>query len=254
MSFLLGFLGACIGIIAAIVIVVLAVYIKVRSMVGPANMGELMEAAKNAKDIEQQEYSREKSICGMTKVLEPAILRDFKDFNKDFLFNKVEKNLTKIFNAIEEKNDEEIRKDNDLIYMYSTIRDKIQDLKNNNITIKYDDVVFHRHAIKDYLKSDGKATINLSTTLEYYYSDDSQKKKKNKFENLKRQTRYTTQFVYVYDETKFKYNQMAHTISCPNCGAPLRKLGEGNCQYCGTYIKPINLKGWYMVSYSEDYK
>ena len=59
---------------------------------------------------------------------------------------------------------------------------------------------------------------------------------------------------FIYDETKFKYNQMAHTISCPNCGAPLGKLGEGNCQYCGTYIKPINLKGWYMVSYSEDYK
>lgn len=254
MSFLLGFLGACIGIIAAIVIVVLAIYIKVRNMVGPANMSELMQAARNAKDVEQAEYSREKSICGMTKVFEPAILRDFKDFNKDFLFNKVEKNLTKIFNAIEEKNDQEIRKDNDLIYMYSTVRDKIQDLKNNNINVKYDDVVFHRHAIKDYLKSDGKATINISTTLEYYYSDDSNRKKKNKFEGLKRQTRYTTQFVYVYDETKFKYNQMAHTISCPNCGAPLGKFGEGNCQYCGTYIKPINLKGWYMVSYSEDYK
>ena len=102
------------------------------------------------------------------------------------------------------------------------------------------------------MKSAGKATVTISSTLEYYYSDDSKKSKK--FADLKRQTRYTTQFVYVYDETKFKYNQMAHTISCPNCGAPLGKLGEGNCQYCGTYIKPINLKGWYMVSYSEDYK
>lgn len=254
MGFVLGFLGACLGIIAGIGVIVFIIYVKVRGMVGPANMKEIMKAAKNARDFERQEYSREKNVSGMTKVLEPAILRDFEDFNKDFLFSKVEKNLLKIFNAIEEKTDEEIRKDNDLIYMYSTVRDKIQDLKNNNVNVKYDDVVFHRHAIKDYLKSAGKATVTLSSTLEYYYSDDSNKNMNKKFSDLKRQTRYTTQFVYVYDETKFKYNQMAHTISCPNCGAPLGKLGAGNCQYCGTYIKPINLKGWYMVSYSEDYK
>jgi len=254
MGFVLGFLGACLGIIAGIGIIVFIIYVKVRGMVGPANMKEIMKAARNARDYERQEYSREKNVSGMTKVLEPAILRDFEDFNKDFLFSKVEKNLLKIFNAMEEKTDEEIRKDNDLIYMYSTVRDKIQDLKNNNVNVKYDDVVFHRHAIKDYLKSAGKATVTLSSTLEYYYSDDSNKNKNKKFSDLKRQTRYTTQFVYVYDETKFKYNQMAHTISCPNCGAPLGKLGAGNCQYCGTYIKPINLKGWYMVSYSEDYK
>ena len=254
MEFVLGFLDACLGIIAGIGIIVMIIYVKVRGMVGPANMKELIKAAKNAKNIEAQEYTREKNVSGMTKVLEPAILRDFNDFNKDFLFSKVEKNLLKIFNAIEEKSVDDIKKDNDLIYMYSTVRDKVQDIKNNNINIKYDDVKFHRHAIKDYLKSAGKATVTLSSTLEYYYSDDSIKNKNKKFADLKRQTRYTTQFVYVYDETKFKYNQMAHTISCPNCGAPLGKLGEGNCQYCGTYIKPINLKGWYMVSYSEDYK
>lgn len=254
MSFILGFLGACLGIIAAIFIIIMVIYVKVRGMVGPANFKDLIKAAKNAKSVERQEYMREKNVSGMTKVLEPAILRDFKDFNKDFLFSKVEKNLLKIFNAIEEKNVENIRKDNDLIYMYSTVRDIVQDYKNNNVNIKYDDVIFHRHAIKNYLKSAGMATVTLSSTLEYYYSDNRDSKRNKKFSDLKRQTRYTTQFVYVYDETKFKHNQLAYSISCPNCGAPLGKLGEGNCQYCGTYIKPINLKGWYMVSYSEDYK
>ncbi len=252
MEFVLGLLGAIIGIIVCIGIIVMAIYIRVRGIVGPVNMKEIIKAMKNAKNIEQQEYMREKNVSGMTKVLEPAILKDFEDFNKEFLFSKVEKNLLKIFNAIEEKSDQEIKNDNDLIYMYSTIRDKIQDLKSNNVNIKYDDVKFHRHAIKDYQKSVGKATITVSSTLEYYYRDDSKKNKK--FEDLKKQTRYTTKFVYVYDETKFKYNQMVRTISCPNCGAPLGKLGAGNCQYCGTYIKPINLKGWYIVSYSEDYK
>lgn len=253
MEFVLGFLGACLGIVAGIVLICMVIYIKIRGTVGPANMKELVKAAKNAKNIELQEYSREKNVSGMTAVLEPAILRDFKDFNKNFLYGKVEKNLMKIFNATEEKSVEDIKEDDDLIYMYSTIRDKIQDLKNNNIDIKYDEVKFHRHAIKNYLKSSGTATIDISSTLEYYYSDSSKKQNK-KYEGLKKQTRYSTQFVYVYDESKFKYNKMTLTISCPNCGAPLNKLGEGNCQYCGTYIKPVNLKGWYMVSYKDDYK
>ena len=254
MGFILGFLGACLGIIAGVFIIVLIVYFKVKSTVGAENMKEIMKAARNAKDIEQQEYARKKDILGITKLLEPVILRDFADFNKDLLFRKVESNLSKIFTAIEEKDVNTIKDDKDLIYMYPTIRDKITDLRNNNINIKYDNVKFHEHAIKDYSKTLGKATVTLSSTLEYYYSDDSNRRIKKFYNDVKKQTRYTTQFVYVYDETQFKYNQKAYSISCPNCGAPLKRLGAGNCEYCGNYIEPINLKNWYMVSYKEDYK
>lgn len=254
MGFLLGFLGACLGIVAGVFIIVLIIYHKVRGVVGAEGMKELVTAAKNARNIELQEYSRKKDINGITKLIEPVILKDFPDFNKEMLYRKVETNLSKIFTAIEEKSVDEIRNDNDLIYMYSTIRDKVIDLKNRNVNIKYDDVRFHEHAIKDYSKTAGKATLTIGTTLEYYYSDDSDKKREKRFENLKKQTRYTTKFVYVYDETQFKYNQKAFSISCPNCGAPLKKLGAGNCEYCGNYIEPINLKHWYMVSYDEDYK
>lgn len=254
MGFLLGFLGACLGIIVGIFIIVMIVYFKVKGVVGADNMKEIVKAAKNAGDVEKQEYTREKNISGITKLIEPVIVRDFGDFNKDLLFKKVESNLSKIFTAIEEKSISDIKDDRDLIYIYPAVRDKIIDLKNNNVNIKYDDVRFHAHAIKDYSKTIGKATITLSTTLEYYYSDDSNKKITKHFSNLKKQTRYTTKFVYVYDETHFKYNQKSYSISCPNCGAPLKKLGAGNCEYCGNYIEPINLKNWYMVSYSEDYK
>ena len=96
--------------------------------------------------------------------------------------------------------------------------------------------------------------ITLTSTVEYYYSNSSVNYDKKDYNSLKKQTRYTTKFVYVYDETKFKYNQKAFSINCPNCGAPLLKLGEGNCSYCGTYIKPINLKNWYMISYKDDYE
>ena len=97
----------------------------------------------------------------------------------------------------------------------------------------------------------GIATITTSSTLEYYYKDSS---KEDEFSNLKKQTRYTCNFIYVYDENKVGKNQKVFTINCPNCGAPLKNLGQYNCEYCSSHIEPINLKIWKMSSYKEDYK
>jgi len=254
MEFILSFLGVFFAIIVAIFSIIAYIYFKVRKTVGSQNMKTLVDIAKQAKDIEKQEYQRPKNVSGITKLIEPTIIRDFNDFNKEFLYSKVEKNLIKIWNALEDKSIKDIENDNELIYVCQYIKEQIQDLKNNNIIIKYDEVKFHSHAIKDYLKSQGSATITLTSTVEYYYSNSSVNYDKKDYNSLKKQTRYTTKFVYVYDETKFKYNQKAFSINCPNCGAPLLKLSEGNCSYCGTYIKPINLKNWYMISYKDDYE
>ncbi len=246
----MGFLGTSLGLIIGVAIIVLIIYFKVRSIVGKTNLEVILKRAKNSG---QQEYTREKYVGGMTKIIEPNILRDFSDFNKELLYSKVEQNLVKIFNCIEEKSIKNIQNDNDLIYIIPALKEKIVDMKGNNINIRYDNVEFHAHAIKSYLKTEGKATIVISSTLGYYYSDDSSSNNE-KFKSLKRQTRYTTEFVYVYDETKFKPNENVFSISCPNCGAPLTNLGAENCSYCGIHIEHINLKSWYMISYNEDYK
>ena len=59
--------------------------------------------------------------------------------------------------------------------------------------------------------------------------------------------------MYIYDETKFDENQLSFSISCPNCGAPIRGLKTSNCEYCSSHIEKINLKVWKMTSYKEDY-
>lgn len=221
MGFLKGILGACIGIIAGFVIIVGYIYIKVRKAVGIQDMKTLVQAAKQAKDVEQQEYSRPKTVGGITKLIEPVIIKDFGEFNKDLLFSKVEKNLISIFTAIEEKSDSIIANDDDLIYIYPYIRDKIQDIKNQNINIRYDNIKFHDHAIKNYNNSRGRATITISSSIGYIYSNDSDDYKKKKYNNIQKETRYTTQFVYVYDELQFERHEKNFSVSCPNCGAPL---------------------------------
>ena len=253
MSFLTGMIGAIVGFLIVIIIMVITIVMtyniirkKMVKTIGHQNMEEIVKAAKN---IKNEEYTREKNVYGMTNLLEPEIIRDFPEFNKELLFSTIERQLRKIFNALESKSLNTLQNDQESILILPKIKEQIEDMESTNTCVKYDDVIFHRHAIKKYLKSVGVATVETSTTLEYYYYNSNINNN-----NLKKQTRYTCEFVYIYDETKFGENQNVFSIRCPNCGATIRGLKNQTCEYCMTKVHPINLKLWKMSSYKEDYK
>lgn len=245
-------LGVVVGLLIVIMIIALVIFViykKITNSIGSQNMKEIVNAAKNIKNLKDEEYTREKNVSGMTNLLEPEILRDFPEFNKELLFSTVEKQLRKIFNALESKSLGTLQNDSESILILPKIKEQIKDMKSTNTTVKYDDIAFHRHAIKKYLKSAGVATVETSSTLEYYYYNSNINNN-----SLKKQTRYTCEFVYIYDESKFEDGQNIFTIRCPNCGAPIRGLKNQTCEYCMTKVHPINLKLWKMSSYKEDYK
>ena len=251
------FLIIILMLVLGIIIISLVVINKIKnvtSSIGGGKMNLIFDAIKSVKKLEKDEYARQKDVSGMTTLVEPRILEDFPDFNKELLYAKVEANLTKIFNAIEEKDISKIKNDSDFDMIYSFVEEKIQDLIGISKNVKYDLVKFHRHALKKYAKSNGKATISVSSTLEYYYSEDGNKKISKVIDGIKKQTRFTTEFVYIYDESTFDPNQMSYAENCPNCGAPLSSILNRNCKFCGTYVEPINLKVWKMSSYKEDYE
>ena len=251
MDFFLSMLGVFAGIILAIVVIIFIVYLKLKATVGSQNMKELKNAISNVSNLQKEEYTREKNVKGMTKLLEPEIIRDFPEFNRDLIFSRCESNLRKIFNAIESQDTTAINNDKEFIYLRKKINQQIEDMKSNNITEKFDNIEFNRQAIMAYNKNNGKATIKISTTLSYYYKTNRTDKKS--YEDIKKQTRYTSEFVYVYDERRFTKNQVTFSVLCPNCGAPLRGLESKYCEYCGNHVERINLKIWKMSSYKEDY-
>lgn len=178
-------------------------------------------------------------------------MHDFPEFNKELLFSLNEKNLRKIFNCIESEDISEIDNDPDLIYMVPQIKAKIEDMKSNQIHEKFDNIIFNRSAIGSYTKDNGKATIKVSTSLGYYYKTN--KKHTKSYDDIIKQTRYTSEFVYVYDEAKIGEKQISISIHCKNCGAPITSLGNSFCEYCMTPVQRINLRAWKMSSYKEDY-
>ena len=249
MSFIFGFLGAIFGIIVIGIIIFLTILYKIRKTVGKEDFKKLKELSQNSKDILIEMSEIPKSVNGMTKLVEPQVLNDFPNFNKELIYSKIESNLRMIFNEIENL---KIEKNQELELVNDTLLQQINDFKEQNIKIKYDNVIFHKHALKRYEKSNGIATITTSSTLEYNYYD-SRKKSNN---SLKIQTRYTCKFIYIYDVTKIpkQSSNSVFIINCPNCGAPLTNLEKGECVYCGSHIEEVNLKTWKMSSFSDDYK
>ena len=253
MKLLSGILGGFLGVIIAIFVVIIVIYFGIRKIIGKNQMKILTSMAKNASKNSTNLSLERKSVSGMTSIYEPLILEDFPDFNKELLYQKVESGLMNIFNTIE---NQKISENKDLELIENLLNEKIYDLKSRKINVMYDDVKFHRHAIKNYQKSSGMATITTSSTVEYYYVCGND----NTYKNIKKQTRYTCSFVYAYDvnlvkENKnIKLNDKVFTTNCPNCGAPFKDIKNKLCEYCGASIEDINMRVWKMVSYSEDYK
>lgn len=222
---------------------------EITSAVGANNLKSFVSTVKN---YEMEEYSREKSIKGMTNVLEDAILADFPDFNKELIYSVCQSNLTKIFNCIEKKSTESIRYDNNFSYLKDFLEQKVEDMKSGDIFEKFDGVRFHRHAISSYSRKEGKATVKISSTLCYYY--DTNRKDKKSFPGVLKETRYTSEFVYTFDDEKVGKNQVSLGVHCPNCGAPLKNILGNRCEYCSSYVEKINNKIWKMTSFKEDYE
>ncbi len=54
---------------------------------------------------------------------------------------------------------------------------------------------------------------------------------------LKQQEKYNIDLVYIQDASQLSsgYNTSYGTI-CPNCGAPITKLGDKHCDYCSMAV------------------
>lgn len=242
------------GILEIVLIIVLSIFIvlflltlfiyaKIKLMLNKAGIKNIFADIKKSTD---EIKGNPKSISGMTKLLEPVILNDFKSFNKEELFNRSEKNLRVIFDALENYSMDGF---SDMPMIYDIVKEQIEDMQSENVKVKYDDIIFNNFAIKDYKKEAAEAIVDIAISVRYNYKKYQNGKLVSDKENY--QTRYLVKFIYIINEELFTKSKKVYGISCPNCGAAIKTLGNKNCEFCGAVIKDINLKAWYMSSYKE---
>lgn len=250
------FLFVLLGTLSAFLIIIFLIYLLLRftlNKFGFQGKG-LFALYQESKRINEVEKQRIKNISGMTKVILPVILEDFPEFNENHFYLLVEKSLRNIFLALEKKQQKYLD-DEDLNIIKQKLQLQIEDLKENHISYKFDDIIFHKHAIKSYKKEKGMVILTISSSLEYYYEE----KKGNKIikqDEYKKQTRYTTKFVYIVDSKQAGFDLNVLGLNCPNCGSPVTKLTDYNCAYCNAVlnIQVANLlKCWKIIDYKEDY-
>ena len=188
---------------------------------------------------ELQANNTPKSLSSMENIYLPKLKKDFSSLNINELKAQAESVIRGTFDAIENK-------DNNAYIKYakvnSYIKNQINDYKNNEI--HFYSIHFHNTVLNRYENSNGIATIYFQSSLEYEKQDGSGRRKKI-------QTRMRTEFIYIVDENKVSNSKKALGLNCPNCGAPIKGVGERKCLYCGSGIEDIVKRAWTINNIAE---
>lgn len=120
-------------------------------------------------------------------------------------------------------------------------------------TEHFDEIRVHQTEISNYVKRDGRCVISIQSAVEYFYYKTASGKLISGDKEYKKQTRYNMELVYIQDIDMLDNAGIGSAVgtTCPNCGAPVKNLGAKKCEYCGSYIEPVNIKVWKLQSFHE---
>lgn len=194
-----------------------------------------------------------KSVSGMTRLMEPQIMKDFPDFNWSEFKHKAENMLTSALLAISSEQPEK------LVDASEDVKNQVLNIIADNQAAQvrevYNNIKIHQTEISNYRKDKGNCIIVIQSAVEYYHYKVSGDHVTEGSKERKVQTKYNVELLYVQDGEEKEFDN-AFTTTCPQCGAPVRGLGNMICEYCGAHVVPINTKVWslhklYQVDYNH---
>lgn len=190
---------------------------------------------------EIEEANTPKSITGMESIYLPKIEKDFPELNINELKRISEKFIIEYLESCDSN-----KIISDIKYMSDKVitlfKTKIEDTKQNDI--HFDSIKVHRTVLGSYEKKEGKATIIFNSSLEYFITGTDGVRKKV-------QDRIKTEFIYIIDNKKVGNVKKSVGLNCPNCGAPIKKVGHKTCDYCGAGVVDIVKKNWILNNLTQ---
>lgn len=213
--------------VAIVVALIAAVKIRrgLRRFFNSAEVRLVRELARSVQNGELQQEEPPKSLGGMTSIYLPQILRDFPEFNWEEQQAAVE---AKVQLFLEAQN----------VETAGAIR-------------------IHRTVISRYQKYGGTASILCETAAEYWLQAENSHVRRGMYRKQeprkmtqahKKQTVCVSELLYVYDPG---LSGAAASVICPNCGAPVEKLGAKQCRYCGSALHVSGIMAWTVQNVRE---
>jgi len=193
-----------------------------------------------------------KSVSGMTRLMEPQIMKDFPEFVWEEFKHRAENMLISALLAISTEDGEKLEEAS------PEVRQQVENIiaENRALGVRetYRDVRIHQTEIANYRKEMGKCVITIQSAVEYYHYKVNGDRVVEGSQERKKQTKYNVELLYIQDSDIVEGGNAVGT-TCPNCGAPIRNLGVKVCEYCGLGVTPINIKVWslhkfYQVGYN----
>jgi hypothetical protein len=190
-----------------------------------------------------------KSVTGMTKLMEPQIMRDFPDFSWEQFKAKAENMLRSALYAISSENEGALAADAS-DELRQQIANRIAENRAAGVKETYREIEIHQTEIANYKHEKGKCVIVIQSAVGcYHYRECGQKVIRGSRER-KEQTRYNIELVYIQDASGFVFDNAYGTL-CPHCGAPIKSVGNMVCEYCGSAVTPVNIKVWSLHKFYE---
>lgn len=188
-----------------------------------------------------------RSVSGMTRLMEPQIMRDFPEFVWEEFKHKAENMLTSALLAIAAENEDRLQESSEDVHMQ--VRNRIADNQAAGVREVYNNIKIHQTEISNYRKEGGKCVITIQSALECYHYKVKGERVLEGSKERKEQTKYNMELMYIQDADAAAGNAVGTT--CPHCGAPIKSLGHMVCEYCGLAVTPINIKVWTLHKYYE---
>lgn len=200
--------------------------------------------AGSFRNLEREVEFTPKSLSANTKLYLPQILRDFPEFHYDEMKNRAENILTGFLMGIDGKDASRIR-ENTTEELREKLRMRIAALDSENAQEHFRDILIHRTEIKQYRRIKGRCSIIFQSAVQYHHFKKKDGVVTEGSDTKMEQSRYDVEMIYIQDRDVIE-NQADSglAMNCPNCGAPLPKLGAKKCLYCETPIVEFSIKIW----------
>ena len=106
------------------------------------------------------------------------------------------------------------------------------------------DISVHKSVISRYNKQANNISITCQTSLKY-------KNPKKQYVGEYKQSRFTTEVIYMQKLDDYYEKDCLGVYTCPNCGASVDNYNGGVCEYCGSKLRDLNVRIWSVGNIEE---
>lgn len=206
----------------------------------PDLMPTLMQAMQTSG--EESDYTP-KSVSAATSVYLPNIMKEFPDFHYDEMKRRAENVLTSYLRSLDELDASCLTEGTS--ELENKLKLQIGMLRDAGKNEHYQNVKIHRTEIYNYRKTKGRCSVIFQSSVQYNFWAQKGSQVTEGARDRLYQRKYNVELIYIQDrEVVENFADSGMAMNCPNCGAPLPKLGAKKCAYCDSPVVEFNIRTW----------